>query len=45
MKALLISLVIGLATSPMALAEKPNWAGEGKPSKECYVEQPPRSLR
>ncbi|ALM73712.1 hypothetical protein FORC9_4195 [Vibrio vulnificus] len=38
MKALLISLVIGLATSPMALAEKPNWAGEGKPSKEA-VEQ------
>ncbi|HFQ4966199.1 TPA: hypothetical protein ACGUP6_004840, partial [Vibrio vulnificus] len=38
MKALLITLVIGLATSPMALAEKPNWAGEGKPSKEA-VEQ------
>lgn len=38
MKALLITLVIGLATSPLALAEKPNWAGEGKPSKEA-VEQ------
>ncbi|WP_325206018.1 hypothetical protein [Vibrio sp. 03_296] len=28
MKALLITLVIGLATSPLALAEKPNWRGK-----------------